>query len=106
MIKVGQTTCPGCGGDLKYYDTVRRVSRSKHRKTSRLYIRRMRCKGCQSLHKELPDSIFPYKQYEAEMILGVLEGYITSDTLGYEIYPHEITMLRWTSQKPQLLLWR
>ena len=106
MIKVGQTVCPKCGGDLKYYDTVRRIVRSKYRNTRRLYVRRMKCGECCKLHRERPDCIFPYKQYEAEMILGVLEGHITCDTFGYENYPHEITMIRWVSQKLQILLWR
>ena len=48
----------------------------------------------------------PYKQYEAEVIIGVLEGLITCETLGFEDFPCEMTMLRWLSQKAQLLLWR
>jgi len=47
----------------------------------------------------------PYKQYEAELIIGVLDGLITYETLGYEDYPCESTMLKWLSQKQQLLLW-
>lgn len=38
------------------------------------------------MHRELPDFIFPYKQYEAEIIIGVLEGFITCETLGFEDY--------------------
>ena len=106
MIKEGQTSCPKCSGGLKYYDTVRRVARTKKRVTRRLYIKRLRCKDCRSLHRELPNMIFPYKQYEAELILGVLDGYIGKDILGYENYPNEVTMIRWLSQKSQLLLWR
>ncbi|MEQ2698093.1 DUF6431 domain-containing protein, partial [Hungatella hathewayi] len=56
-------------------------------------------------HRELPDYIFPYKQYEAEVIRGVLEGFITCETYGYEDYPCEMTMVRWrNSQELQLLL--
>ena len=106
MIKVGQTVCPECGGYLKYYDTVRRIVRSKYRSTRRLYVRRMKCEECCKLHRELPDCVYPYKHYEAEIILGVLEGHITCNTLGYENYPQEITMIRWVSQKLQILLWR
>ena len=32
------------------------------------------------------------------MIRGVLEGLITSDTLGFEDYPCEATMANWRSQ--------
>jgi hypothetical protein len=56
------------------------------------------------MHRELPDYILPYKQYEIEVIMGVLEGLITCETLGYEDYPCEMTMFRWLSQKAQLLL--
>jgi hypothetical protein len=60
--------------------------------------------GCGAVHRELTDDILPYKQYEAEIIRGVLEGLITSDTFGFEDYPCEVTMVRWKAQKLQLLL--
>ena len=41
-----------------------------------------------------------------EVIIGVLEGLITCETLGFEDFPCEMTMFRWLSQKAQLLLWR
>lgn len=105
MVRVKETTCPICGGNLKYYDSVKRIVRSKGRSTKWVYIRRLRCCGCNTLHRELPDYIFPYKQYEAEVIKGVLSGVITSDTLGYEDYPCEMTMFRWrNSQNLQSLL--
>lgn len=50
--------------------------------------------------------MLPYKQYEAEVIIGVLEGLITCETLGFEDYPCEMTMSRWIAQEQQLLLWR
>lgn len=106
MIFESDTTCPACGDDLKYYDSVKRVVRTKRRCTQRIVIRRLRCQNCKSIHRELPESVLPYKQYETEVILGVLEGLITSEVLGFEDYPAEITMDRWRSQKSQLLLWK
>lgn len=50
---------------------------------------------CGALHREIPKTIFPYKQYEAEVIIGVMEGLITCETLGFEDYPCEQTMARW-----------
>lgn len=41
---------------------------------------------------------FPYKQYEAELISGVLEGLITVETLDFEDYPCESTMKRWLDE--------
>ena len=95
MISDGDTECPRCGGQLRYYDSVLRVLRTKNRVTSWITIRRVQCDICKAVHRELPESIFPYKQYEAEIISGVIEGLITSETLGYEDYPCEMTMIRW-----------
>lgn len=96
--------CPKCGGDLRYYDNVRRIVRTKGRISKYIKIRRVRCLDCKRVHREIPDSIFPYKQYEAELIRGVLEGFITPETYGYEDYPSEMTMIRWKAQKIHLLL--
>lgn len=95
MVSDDETICPKCGGKLRYYDTVKRIVRTKRRETKWVSIRRLRCENCGSYHRELPDFIFPYKQYESELIQGVLEGLITSDTLGYEDYPCEKTMSIW-----------
>lgn len=105
MISDNELTCPYCGGNLKYYDNVKRLVRTKGRASKRVKIRRLKCMKCGAMHRELPDYILPYKQYEAEVIMGVLEGLITCETLGYEDYPCEMTMLRWLSRKQQLLLW-
>lgn len=95
MVTTDVSICPKCGGSLKYYDRVQRIVRTKARKTWRIPLRRLRCMRCRALHRELPELIFPYKQYEAEVIIGVLEGLITCETIGYEDYPCEMTMMRW-----------
>lgn len=95
MVSNNQSTCPKCGGQLKYYDSVKRIVRTKRRVTNKILIRRLRCLMCGSLHRELPECIYPYKQYEAEVIRGVIEGLITSGTIGFEDYPCEMTMSRW-----------
>lgn len=95
MVSEGELTCPDCGAQLKHYDTVRRIVRTKNRRTCRTYIRRLRCPVCHKIHRELPHFIFPFKQYEKEIIVGVLEGLITPETLGFEDYPCEATMKCW-----------
>lgn len=104
MVNTNDYFCPVCGGDLYYYDSVSRIVRTKGKETRHVRVRRLRCATCKTLHRELPDFIFPYKQYEAELIKGVIEGLITSDTLGYEDYPCEMTMKRWGSQNFHVLL--
>lgn len=98
MVRDDKTICPKCGGLLKHYDTVKRIVRTKARRTKYVNICRAKCVICGSVHRKLPYYIYPYKQYESELINGVLEGYITSETLGYEDYPSEITMIRWKSK--------
>ena len=63
MITNDVSTCPKCGGDLKYYDRVTRIVRTKGRKTWKIPMRRLQCTRCGSVHRELPELIFPYKQY-------------------------------------------
>lgn len=76
MISDNQSICPKCGGQLKYYDHVRRLVRTKFGNKRWVAIRRLRCCNCHAVHRELPDFIFQYKQYEADIIIGVLEGLI------------------------------
>lgn len=99
MIGSDILVCPNCGGYLKYYDTVRRTVRTKGRHTKKIFIRRLRCSQCRKIHREIPDDIYPHKQYEADVIRGVLDGFITADTYGYEDYPCEATMNIWRKQK-------
>lgn len=74
MVMNECSACPRCGGRLKYYDSVPRLVRTKGRQASRVPMRRLRCSGCGAIHRELGGLFFPYKQYEAEVIFGVLEG--------------------------------
>lgn len=106
MVFENELVCPDCGEVLKHYDSVRRIIRTKRRSSKWVTVRRLQCPACGKLHRELPNDILPYKQYETEVIKGVLEDLITSETLGYEDYPCEVTMIRWKTQKIQLLLWR
>lgn len=40
----------------------------------------------------------PYRHYKKDVIFGVIEGLIDSDTLGYEDFPTEMQMSRWISE--------
>lgn len=104
MIAENESICPVCGGKLKYRDSVKRIVRTKNRTTYRVILHRFQCCRCHSIHRELPSYILPYKQYEAEVIAGVLEGFITPETLGYEDYPCEATMKRWRARNLQGIL--
>lgn len=104
MINSSKSICPKCSGQLKYYDSVKRIVRTKYGHKKKVDIKRFRCCKCHSIHRELPDFIFPYKQYEADIIIGVIEGLITCETLEFEDYPCEMTMIRWRLLSPRLFL--
>lgn len=96
MVRTNEEKCPSCGGYLRYYDKVKRMVRIEGGCKRYIKIRRMKCTSCRKLHRELPNHVLPYKQYTYEIIMGVLNGHITSDILGYEDYPCEMTMFRWS----------
>lgn len=95
MIQEGDRVCPLCGGELAYYDRVKRLVLGKDRLRTFIFVNRYFCCKCHSYHREIPRVVFPYKHYETEIINGVLDGFISSETLGFEDYPSEITMDRW-----------
>lgn len=99
MVTNDELNCPDCGGVLKYYDKVSRIIRTKARETRWVKIRRFHCTKCGRFHRELPDYISPYKQYESEIIQGVLKGIITCKIIGHEDYPCEMIMIRWKASK-------
>lgn len=103
MISNNESICPKCGGQLKYYDSVKRLVRTKYGRKKKVIVPRFRCTQCHSIHRKLPDFIFPYKQYEADIIIGVIEGLITCETIGFEDYPCEMTMIRWRLQSTEVV---
>ena len=79
--------CEKCGAVLKHYDRVTRIVKGKGGVKSYIHVERYRCPKCKTIHRFLPECVHPYKQYDAEIIDGVIEGLIDSDTLGFEDYP-------------------
>lgn len=87
--------CSKCFIKTKRYDFVYRTMKLNDNKKEIIQIERFRCPKCKSIHRVLPSFIYPYKQYKASIINDVINGYIDSDTIGYEDYPCELTMKRW-----------
>ena len=98
MIINNELLCPTCGGDIKHYDTVGRFIKTKGGARQKIKMKRFRCVKCNKIHRKAPESVLPYKQYDAEVIKGVLDGLITTDTIGFEDYPCEATMTRWSRE--------
>lgn len=95
MVCYNESVCPSCGGELSYYDNVLRRVKVKKGVKKEFKMRRFRCSKCNKIHRELTNNIIPYKQYDREIIKGVLNGFITPSTIGFEDYPTELTMKRW-----------
>lgn len=89
--------CSVCGNTLvKYYDNVTRVVRTTGGKRKMIKIPRFRCEICGHIQRDLPDYIFPYKQYEKEVIEGVTHADgITNAHLNVrlDISDHELKSL-------------
>ena len=103
MIRGNDKKCPICGGTLRPYGFKSRYVRGKYGKRSTIKIKRYKCVSCNSAHNKLPNFIIPYVRYEADIVYGVLEGLITVNTLGFEDYPSEQTMKRWSQNLHPLL---
>jgi len=66
--------CPLCKGKLVARDTVDRHYRDEEGEKVWFRIRRLRCKECGKLHRELPDILLPYKHYRCEIIEETADG--------------------------------
>lgn len=99
MIYEGEISCPVCSGELKYYDHVHRIMKGKEGTKQIIEVRRMQCKKCHKIHRELPDEILPYLHYERDIVVGVYNGWITPETLGYlSCYSRVRTGEIWTKE--------
>lgn len=99
MIQEGVTVCPYCGSGMKIFDRVVRKIKGKRGIHREIVLRRVKCDYCKSIHRVIPIDIYPFKHYEYEIIQGVIEGFITVDTYGFEDNPCEQTMKRWLREK-------
>lgn len=66
--------CPICLGDLKPYDRRERTAITSDGEQTRYWLRRLRCQSCLKLHLELPDTLIPYKRYQAQVIEQTITG--------------------------------
>lgn len=95
MANISDSRCPECGGEVKYYDKVPRIVRTKEGNKEIIKIRRFRCTKCHRIHRKLPECILPYKQYKASIINKILENTTPLDTLYFENGPCDSTIERW-----------
>lgn len=87
--------CPDCGRPMKYRDSCKRNEKKAGGDRQNYWISRYSCKWCKRTLRGLPDVLAPYKHYNVDIIMGVLDGEISPDDPEYEDYPCEKTMQRW-----------
>ncbi|WP_245884693.1 DUF6431 domain-containing protein [Tumebacillus permanentifrigoris] len=80
-----------CEDDLFVIGSRRRIGRKSTGERITYMIRRLRCKGCERIHHELPDLLVPYKRYEAESFESALSQGQSSDVAA-----DESTLYRWS----------
>ena len=86
-----ERVCPNCGGELRVKDSVPRKRRDRYSKKTTYMIRRLRCKTCKRIHRELPDFLLPYKRYDEETIESVIDKKVDDCTASPS------TIQRWRS---------
>lgn len=87
--------CPKCNySDVRRYDKVSRIIKNRKGVKKTIIVQRYRCQRCKHIFRDLPDNISRFKHYDKDIIDGVKDGLITSETLGFEDYPCEVTMKR------------
>ena len=87
--------CDRCHTVMKRYDKVNRTLRTRYGRKEMIFLERYRCPKCGHVARRLPREVVRFKQYHADVIEGVMNGWITSDTIGFEDFPSEMTMKRW-----------
>ena len=104
MVSNNSNKCPKCNTKLKHRYWTKRICKVAGGIKQWLPVEVMICSVCKKTHRKLPNNLVPYKHYNKEIIVGVLNNAITTYVLDYEDYPCDQTMLRWKSQNLHILL--
>lgn len=98
MVSLNEHICPACGGELRYYDTIRRMIKKEGGLKAWVLLPRAVCQKCGRIHRELPEDILPYKHYTKTIIDGFLTGDFSTLDLEFEDYPSEGTVANWKAE--------
>ena len=91
--------CPKCNNaETNKYDEVKRLTRNKYGEKEWIHVKRYKCKNCNFVYRDLPHNVLRFKHYSKDIIEGVINGWITPETVGFEDYPCEETMKRWLKE--------
>lgn len=98
MVSDKESSCPCCGGTLRYYDSVKRTMRDAYGEKRRVIIPRERCETCGHIYRNPPPYLLPRKQYPAEVIFSFIHDDSLRKNCDYENYPCEATVASWRRQ--------
>jgi transposase-like protein len=79
IITVETMRCPKCNGELKKNGRPKRTLKKADGTTQILKVQRYKCETCNASHRELPDTIVPYKRMERAIIEQIINGESTID---------------------------
>lgn len=73
ILSKESSLCPICGGALKVHGTCTRKVRYGDC-IRKYHLRVLKCRCCGKTHRELPDSLIPYKRYGVEAFCEIAES--------------------------------
>lgn len=73
ILSKESSLCPICGGALKVHGTCTRKVRYGDC-IHKYHLRVLKCQCCGKTHRELPDSLIPYKRYGVEAFCEIAES--------------------------------
>lgn len=96
ISKEDDCICPEChSGILKHRDVCTRKHKIAGGEKELYIIERCKCDKCGKMHRMLPDTLIPYKQYDAGLIEDVVDEVLTDADPGTDEYPCEGIQKKW-----------
>ena len=98
MEKNDGVICGRCKTEMKHYDFVTRVVRTGYGRKRYLRVERRYCPKCRRTVRMTPEGLYQFKQYEADIIDGFVNGSNEIFMEEFEDYPTEQTIKNWKKQ--------
>ena len=71
ILSTEYPACPECGKIMTFHDTCNRHGLNEKAECTWYVLRRFQC--CGSTHREIPDFLFPFKHYEADVVQSAID---------------------------------
>ena len=80
----GKLMCPKCDCNLKRYDCVKRIIRHEGGKKEYILVERYQCPRCKSIHRILPNNLYPWDVWRDYIVLHACAISNAFDKENYE----------------------